>query len=95
MKETDRVAVMAEELGKLGAKIEIGSDYMLVHGKSKLHGAKVSSHGDHRVAMALLVCGLGIDDYIEVENSECAAVSFPGFFDVMGKMGANIITSEE
>jgi 5-enolpyruvylshikimate-3-phosphate synthase len=45
--------------------------------------------------MALLVCGLGIDDDIEVENSECAALSFPGFFEVMGKMGANIVTSEE
>lgn len=93
MKETDRVAVMTSELTKLGASIEMGSDYMVVHGGKKLTGAAVESFDDHRVAMALVVCGLFAEGTTTVHNSQCAAVSFPTFFEVMTGLGARLKNS--
>lgn len=91
LKETDRVAVMAGELGKVGAEVEAGPDYMIVRGGRPLTGAAVQSHDDHRVAMAMSVCGLAAEGSMLVEQSECAAVSFPTFYTGMQKLGANII----
>ncbi len=88
LKETDRVAVMKEELEKIGVTVEIGPDSMVVHGGCRMHAAQVESHDDHRVAMAMLVCGLGIDGETVINGAECAAVSFPSFFEVMEKAGA-------
>ena len=87
LKETDRVAVMAQELQRMGIRTEIGSDNMTVYGGT-VHGAEVDSHGDHRVAMALLVSGLAADGCVTVKDAECAAVSFPNFFEVMNGLGA-------
>lgn len=95
LKETDRVAVMAQELAKMGVHVEIGADDMTVFGGSRVHGAYVESHGDHRVAMALLVCGLAAEGCTEVEDAGCAAVSFPNFFEVMNGLGAGISCREE
>ncbi len=101
-KETDRISVLKKELEKLGAKVEEGSDFMIIHGHSpvladgkpnpdfKLHGAEVESYFDHRVAMSLACMGLGMRDgeRIFVKNAECCSVSFPHFFDVMNEIGA-------
>ena len=106
-KETDRIAVLKEELGKLGAEIEELSDCMIIRGHSpvrkdgtknpdfKLHGGEVESYNDHRVAMSLACMGLGLPDgeKIFVRNAECCAVSFPNFFKVMNLIGAGF--SEE
>lgn len=91
LKETDRVAVMTSELEKVGASVEAGSDYMVVHGGRKLTGTTVQSYDDHRVAMAMAVCGMFAEGEMVVIDGECAAVSFPTFFEVMGNLGANII----
>lgn len=93
LKETDRVAVMQSELTKVGACIETGSDYLIVHGGRKLTGTDVDSFDDHRVAMAMTVCGLFSEGEMTVHNSECAAVSFPTFFEVMSGLGANLENS--
>lgn len=90
MKETDRVTVMEQELAKMGAYVESGSDYMIVHGGKQLTGAVVESHDDHRVAMAMAVCGLAAQGETIVRGSECAAVSFPTFFEVMESLGADM-----
>jgi len=90
VKETDRVEVMASELGKTGASIEAGPDYMVVHGGRPLTGAVVESYDDHRVAMAMCVCGLAASGTMFVNGGECAAVSFPTFFDVMRAVGADM-----
>lgn len=90
LKETDRVAVMEQELRKMGADIETGPDSMIVHGGKRLNGTRVQSYGDHRVAMALTVCGLGALGETFVEEAECASVSFPDFFKVMNGLGAEI-----
>ncbi|MEA4847819.1 MAG: 3-phosphoshikimate 1-carboxyvinyltransferase, partial [Clostridiaceae bacterium] len=88
VKETDRVAVMENELKKLGADIEIGPDHMIVNGGKTLTGAVVESHDDHRVAMALAVAGLFAQGETIVKDSECANVSFPKFYEKMNALGA-------
>ena len=101
-KETDRIAVLKKELTKLGADIEEGEDFLVINGHSPinkdggknnaftLHGALVESYDDHRVAMALSCAGLYLGD-VRVKDAECCAVSFPHFFEVMAKNGANFI----
>lgn len=91
VKETDRVAVMEKELKKLGADIETGPDYMTVNGGRTLTGAEVDSHDDHRVAMALTAAGLFAAGETRVKDAQCASVSFPGFYELMNKIGAGII----
>ncbi|MDR3284341.1 MAG: 3-phosphoshikimate 1-carboxyvinyltransferase [Treponema sp.] len=95
LKETDRVAVMERELTKLGAWIETTGDALIVHGGIPLTGAEVESHNDHRVAMALTVAGLFSQGTTRVKDAECAAVSFPGFFELMNSAGAHIDISGE
>ncbi len=90
VKETDRVAVMQEVLTACGASVDISADSMTVHGGRPLHGSAVSSHGDHRVAMAMTVCGLMAGGEMCVSDPLCADVSFPGFFETMDRAGAGI-----
>ena len=95
VKETDRVAVMERELKKLGADVETGPDYMIVHGGKPLTGANVESYDDHRVAMAMAVAGLFSDGQMRVKDAECAAVSFPGFFEKMNAIGCGFTLRDE
>lgn len=82
VKESDRIAAIAEGLAAMGARIEERPDGLVVQG-GRLHGAAVRSHGDHRIAMALAVAALAADGETVIEGADCAAVSFPGFFDVL------------
>lgn len=82
LKETDRIAVMARELARLGASVEEGPDGLVIRG-SRLTGARVDGHGDHRVVMALAVAGLAASGATTVTTAESAAVTFPGFFDLL------------
>lgn len=89
IKETDRVAVMQEVLNMCGADVDITSDSLTVHGGKPLHGASVPSYDDHRVCMAMCVCGLACEEgEMQVSNPDCAAVSFPSFYTLMNKLGA-------
>lgn len=102
-KETDRIAVLKKELTALGAEIEDGEDYMIIHGHSpkkadaspnpdfKLHGGVVESYDDHRIAMSMACLGLalGNGEKLTVSNAECCAVSFPNFYQVMKNIGAD------
>jgi 3-phosphoshikimate 1-carboxyvinyltransferase len=87
VKETDRIATVAEELRKLGARIEPTPDGYVVQGLTPLHGAAVSSHGDHRLAMALAVAGLVADGTTQIDDIGCANDSFPGFVGLMRAVG--------
>jgi 3-phosphoshikimate 1-carboxyvinyltransferase len=89
VKETDRIAVMAQELGKLGARVEELPDGIVVH-ESKLKGAEVEGHGDHRVVMALAVAGCSVSGRTVVRGAEAAAVTYPEFRDHMAAIGADI-----
>ena len=83
VKESNRIAVMVKELTKLGAQVEEKHDGMVVHGMAALKGARVSSHGDHRVAMSLAIAGLCAQGPTTIEGAECVDVSFPGFFELL------------
>ena len=91
LKETDRISVMAKELGRLGAKVEELPDGLIVH-ESALRGCPVKGYGDHRVVMALAVAGLAIPGETEVDRAESVGVTFPNFVDLMQKIGARIRT---
>ena len=85
-KETDRVAVMARELGTLGARIEERPDGLVVHPPARLTGGNVSGHGDHRVVMALAIAGLAATGPVIIDGSEAADVTYPGFFDDLRRL---------
>ena len=89
LKETDRIAVMAKELGRLGAKIEELPDGMIIH-ESALKGCSVQGHGDHRVVMSLAVAGLAIPGQTEVDRAEAVDVTVPNFVDLIQKLGGRI-----
>lgn len=86
-KESDRIATMGRELAKLGVRVEERGDDVAVEGPDRLRSASVESHGDHRVAMALAVAGLSTEGGLLLSGEECVGVSFPGFFESIGKIG--------
>lgn len=88
-KETDRIAVMAAELARLGARVEELPDGLVVHGGG-LKGGAARGRGDHRVVMALAVAGLAADRPVEVDTAEAAAVTFPDFVGLLRRLGARI-----
>jgi 3-phosphoshikimate 1-carboxyvinyltransferase len=90
VKETDRIAVMAGELRKLGAEIGEQVDGFDVTGPQPLRGAVVQGHDDHRVAMALVIAGLCADGETLVEDARCVHDSFPGFVETMQSLGADV-----
>jgi 3-phosphoshikimate 1-carboxyvinyltransferase len=82
VKESDRMAAIATQLGSLGAVVELDGDRLVVHGTSgRLQGGHVDAGGDHRMAMALAVAGLASDGETVVEGWESVATSYPGFED--------------
>ena len=93
VKETDRIAATVAELRALGARIEPLPDGFIVEGPTPLHSAVVDSHGDHRLAMALAVAGLIAKGEVVIENSGCIDDSFPGFVELMRKIGAGVSTT--
>ncbi len=72
----------------MGAHIDPLPDGFIIEGPTPLHGAVVDSHGDHRLAMALVVAGLVAEGETVVENAECIDDSFPGFVELMQRIGA-------
>ncbi|GAB6082109.1 3-phosphoshikimate 1-carboxyvinyltransferase [Desulfuromonas carbonis] len=87
VKETDRIAAMTTELGKLGAQIVPREDGMEITGGSLLTGARVSSQGDHRIAMSMAIAGLVAQGEVTIEDTACTATSFPTFWDLLGTAG--------
>jgi len=83
VKESDRIAALAEGLSRMGASIEERPDGLAIVGGSPLRGATVRAHDDHRIAMALAVAGLAAQGGTSVEGAEAASVSFPEFYDVL------------
>lgn len=93
VKESDRIATIAAGLRAMGASVEEFPDGLRVAGRSagKLRGAKVESHGDHRIAMALSVAALAAEGETTIRDAECVGVSFPEFFATLDKLrGATV-----
>jgi 3-phosphoshikimate 1-carboxyvinyltransferase len=81
IKESDRAVILKEEFAKLGVKIEIIDDAMRIYGGAIVRGgATVSSHHDHRIAMALSVAALAAEKPIIITDAECISKSYPDFF---------------
>jgi len=88
-KESDRAKTLRDEFGKLNIKIEINDDVMSIQG-GKPQGARVESHDDHRIAMAVTVASLRADGRVYIRDSQCVAKSYPEFFDDLRSLGALI-----
>lgn len=87
LKECDRIAAMAKELTKMGARIEELSDGLIIH-PGRLKGSRVHGYEDHRMVMALSIAGLAADGETTVDTAESARVTYPAFVEDMVKLGA-------
>lgn len=94
VKETDRLAVMAEALQRMGADIRLRDDGWEIHGPTPLRGARLDGRGDHRVVMALAVAGLVAAGETLIDGAERIADSFPGFDAVLRGLGARVSADE-
>ncbi len=88
VKESDRIAALAENLKRMGAKVEERPDGLRVEGRSagKLHGAEIDTRGDHRIAMAFAVAGLATEGETRILDAGCAGVSYPNFFQELRRL---------
>ncbi|MCX7949871.1 MAG: 3-phosphoshikimate 1-carboxyvinyltransferase [Treponemataceae bacterium] len=85
IKETDRIAVMAQELSRLGVQVQELADGLVIEGSAgMLTGGNVRGHHDHRVVMALALCGLVCKQPLIVDTAEAAAVTYPRFLSLLG-----------
>jgi len=83
VKESDRIAATALNLRAMGTDVEEFEDGLRVAGPTRLHGATIDPRGDHRIAMAFTVAGLIAESETDITDSECVAVSFPEFFELL------------
>ena len=82
VKETDRIQVVADALNSMGAAITPTADGMIIKGKSRLHGARVNTFGDHRIGMMTAIAALLVaDGEVELDRAEAINTSYPSFFD--------------
>lgn len=83
VKESDRISTTVENLRLMGAEVEEYEDGLKVRGRTRLQGAKLNAHGDHRIAMAFTVAALVAAGESEIVGAECVGVSFPEFFSLL------------
>jgi 3-phosphoshikimate 1-carboxyvinyltransferase len=83
IKETDRIAVLAENFTRMGVQMETAPDGFHIPGGQRFHAAEIDPAGDHRIAMAFAVAALAADGSSVIHNSEAAGVSFPEFFAIL------------
>jgi 3-phosphoshikimate 1-carboxyvinyltransferase len=86
VKETDRIKTMAEGLRRFGVQVEEFEDGMAITGPQKLKGTRVSSYGDHRVAMAFIIAGLTASGETIIEDTAPMATSFPNFMELLDSL---------
>jgi 3-phosphoshikimate 1-carboxyvinyltransferase len=86
VKESDRIDAVVRNLRAMGADVEEFPDGMRIPGGQKLHGARVESFDDHRIAMAFAVAALRAEGETTIEGAESVAVSFPEFFEALGRV---------
>lgn len=93
IKESDRIAALAEGLSRMGVHIEERPDGFVLDGGRGLRGARVAAHDDHRIAMCLAVAALVATGETEIEGADAAAVSFPEFWDVLTRAASHSPTT--
>lgn len=87
VKETNRIRAVVEEFNKCGIDITETDDGMIINGGKSIHGADFKTYGDHRMAMSLTVLAQLADGESTLDDSDCACVSYPTFFDDFYKLG--------
>jgi 3-phosphoshikimate 1-carboxyvinyltransferase len=90
-KESNRALTLQEEFGKMGIDVRLQDDLMLIEGRDSIKGASVSSHHDHRIAMACAVAALRAEDQTVIEGAEAVNKSYPQFWDHLEKLHADLI----
>jgi 3-phosphoshikimate 1-carboxyvinyltransferase len=88
-KETDRIAILARELQKLGIKIEEKEDGLILHSSDELNGVNLNSENDHRLFMTFCIAGMYVGNCI-VSDAESVNVSYPNFIDDVNAIGGKI-----
>jgi len=83
VKETDRIATVAENCRRMGVEIEVRPDGFRIPGCQRFRAAKLDSFGDHRIAMAFSVAALRADGDCILHGGDAARISFPEFFDTL------------
>jgi 3-phosphoshikimate 1-carboxyvinyltransferase len=86
VKESDRIHAVVRNLRAMGAQVEEFPDGMKIPGGQTLHGAEIESYDDHRIAMAFAIAALRANGESTIKNAESVAVSFPEFFEALGKV---------
>ncbi|MES1942032.1 3-phosphoshikimate 1-carboxyvinyltransferase [Salinisphaera sp. T5B8] len=97
VKESDRIAVMADGLRQLGVEVEVADDGLTIVGRgaaTAFDGARIASHDDHRIAMAFAMAALRANAPIEIDDCDFVDTSFPGFVDLAAVAGLQIQASE-
>jgi 3-phosphoshikimate 1-carboxyvinyltransferase len=94
IKETDRIAVMRQELAKLGARVTELPDGLVIE-RSRLAGAEVDGHDDHRVVMSLAIAGCSIPGQTVIRTAEAAAITIPTFTECMRRLGGEIQSAQK
>ena len=89
-KESNRAVTLQEEFGKMGVKIELKDDVMIIHGGKGIKGAKVHSHHDHRIAMACAIASLKAEGETIIEEAGAVKKSYPDFFEDLKHLGASV-----
>jgi 3-phosphoshikimate 1-carboxyvinyltransferase len=84
LKESDRIKALAEELTKMGIRVEEGKDWLAIEG-GKAHGAEIETYNDHRLTMSFAVAGLVVPG-IRIKNERCVDKSFPDFWETFQKL---------
>lgn len=87
IKESDRLAAMADGLNRLGAQVQETPDGLLIDGVESLHGGEVDGYNDHRVVMALSIAALRADGPVTISDAESIRKSYPAFFEDYNRLG--------
>jgi 3-phosphoshikimate 1-carboxyvinyltransferase len=84
-KEPDRIAALATELTRLGARVETRPDGLTIQPPERLRPAEIRTYDDHRMAMSFALAGL-VTEGVVIQDADCVSKSFPGYFDVLGRL---------
>ncbi|MCL6515545.1 MAG: 3-phosphoshikimate 1-carboxyvinyltransferase [Alicyclobacillus sp.] len=90
VKETDRIAAIAQGLRDIGCEVDEAEDGFTVHGRGALRGGTADSRGDHRIAMSLAVAGLASTMGVRIRDWDCVQISYPTFAQTLAKLGAEL-----
>ena len=86
VKESNRIAIMVENLRAMGADVEETEDGMIIHGGKPLHGAVIDSHKEHRIAMTFAVAALAAEGETEIHDADCVNISYPAFYEELERL---------